>query len=89
METGEDIPALETIRRGVFHSPELKEGLVGTLLLAVVSTVGQVVVPIVVQQTLDRGLKGPSGPDVSFMVWMGVIAAVAIAATGLASYAMT
>jgi ATP-binding cassette subfamily B protein len=89
MDSGEDIAALETIRRGVFHSPELKEGLLGTLLLAVVSTMGQVVVPIVVQQTLDRGLKGESGPDVSFMVWMGVIAASAIAATGVASYAMT
>jgi ATP-binding cassette subfamily B protein len=89
MDSGEDIAALETIRRGVFHSPELKEGLLGTLLLAVVSTMGQVVVPIVVQQTLDRGLKGEGGPDVSFMVWMGVIAATAIAATGVASYAMT
>jgi ATP-binding cassette subfamily B protein len=89
MDSGEDIAALDTIRRGVFHSPELKEGLLGTLLLAVVSTVGQVVVPIVVQQTLDRGLKGENGPDISFMVWMGVIAATAIAATGVASYAMT
>jgi ATP-binding cassette subfamily B protein len=89
MDSGEDIAALDTIRRGVFHSPELKEGLLGTLLLAVVSTMGQVVVPIVVQQTLDRGLKGEGGPDVSFMVWMGVIAAAAIAATGVASYAMT
>ena len=89
MDSGEEIPALETIRRGVFHSPELKDGLAGTLLLAVVSTVGQVVVPIVVQLTLDKGINGANGPDVSFMVWMGIVAAVAIAATGLASYAMT
>jgi len=89
MDSGEDISALETIRRGVHHSPELKDGLAGTLALAVVSTVGNVVVPIVVQQTLDRGIKGPNGPDVGFMVWMGLIAAVAIGATGVASYAMT
>jgi ATP-binding cassette subfamily B protein len=89
METGEDLPALETIRRGVTHSPELKEGLAGTLALAVVSTIGNVVVPVVVQQTLDKGINGPDGPDVSFMVWMGLVAAAAIAATGLASYVMT
>jgi len=89
MDTGEDLPAIETIRRGVHHSPELTEGLVGTLALAVVSTAGQVVVPIVVQQTLDKGINGPNGPDVSFMVWMGLVAAFSIASTGLASYAMT
>ncbi len=50
---------------------------------------GQVVVPIAVQQTLDRGLNGPDGPDVSFTVWMGVLAALAIALTSAASYVMT
>ena len=61
VDSGEEIPALETIRRGMAVSPELREGLVGTLLLAVVSTMGQVVVPIVIQQTLDRGLGGTGG----------------------------
>ena len=55
---------METIRRGVGYSPELREGLGGTLVLAVVASLGQVVVPIAVQQTLDRGLNGPGGPDV-------------------------
>jgi len=88
MDTGEEIAALETIRRGVAHSPELKEGIGTTFALALVATVGQVVVPISVQQTLDKGL-GPAGPDVSFMVWMGLVAALAIVVTGAASYAMT
>ncbi len=71
MDSGEDIAAMETIRRGIEVSPELKEGLGGTLLLALVASLGQVVVPIVVQQTLDRGLNGPDGPDVSFTTLMG------------------
>jgi ABC-type multidrug transport system fused ATPase/permease subunit len=88
--SGDEIPAMETIRRGLAVSPELREGLVGTLLLALVSTMGQVVVPIVIQQTLDRGLGGTGGePDVSFMVWMGLVAAGAIVLTGIASYFMT
>ena len=37
-------------------------------MLAFVASIGQVVVPIAVQQTLDRGLNGPDGPDVSFTV---------------------
>ncbi|MFC6285636.1 ABC transporter ATP-binding protein [Nocardioides sp. GCM10027113] len=89
VDTGESIGAIATIRRGMRISPELSEGLGLTLVLAVVASLGQVVVPIAVQQTLDRGLRGPGGPDVSFVVWMGVAAAAAIALTSGASYLMT
>ncbi len=33
------------------------------------------IVPIAVQQTLDRGINGSDGPDVSYTVLMGVLAA--------------
>ena len=89
MDTGEDIAAIETIRRGVHFSPELKEGIGGTLGLAVLASVGQVIVPIAVQQTLDRGINGSGGPDVSYTVLMGVLAAFAVVLTSWASYAMT
>jgi ATP-binding cassette, subfamily B, bacterial len=89
MDTGEELHALETIRRGVHHSPELKEGIAGTLVLAVLASAGQVVVPIAVQQTLDRGLGDPAGPDVRFTILMGLLAGVAILLTSWASYAMT
>jgi ABC-type multidrug transport system fused ATPase/permease subunit len=80
---------METIRRGVHYSPELKDGIGGTLVLAVLASLGQVVVPIAVQQTLDKGIGADSGPDVSFTVWVGLIAAAAIVVTSWASYAMT
>ncbi|MDP3892403.1 ABC transporter ATP-binding protein [Nocardioides sp.] len=89
MDTGEEIAAIETIRRGIRYSPELKQGFLGTLALAVLATVGQVVIPIAVQQTLDKGINGPGGPDVSYTVWMGVVAAAAILLTGCASFLMT
>jgi ATP-binding cassette, subfamily B, bacterial len=89
MDTGEKIKALETIRRGIGYSPELREGIGTTLMLALVATVGQVIVPISVQQTLDRGISSPAGPDLGFMVWMGLFATVAIVVTGAASYVMT
>jgi ABC-type multidrug transport system fused ATPase/permease subunit len=89
LATGEDLGAMETIRRGLHHSPELRDGLAGTLLLAVIASSGQVVVPIAVQQTLDRGLNAPAGPDASFTVLLGLVAAVAVGLTAWASYAMT
>ena len=89
MDTGEDIAAMETIRLGMKYSPELREGLGWTLVLAIVASCGQVVVPIAVQQTLDRGLNGPGGPQIGFVVWMGLAAGLAVLATSLASYFMT
>jgi ATP-binding cassette subfamily B protein len=89
MDTGEDLAAIETIRRGVHFSPELKEGIGRTLALAVAASLGQVIVPIAVQQTLDRGINGPDGPDVSYTVLLCVVAGVAVLLTAWASYAMT
>ena len=89
MDTGESISAWQTIRRGVELSPELREGVGGTLALAVVSTLGRVVVPIAVQQTLDRGLGAAGGPDLGFMTSMAIVAALAIVVTTGASYFMT
>jgi ATP-binding cassette, subfamily B, bacterial len=89
MVTGEDLTAFATLRRGVALSPELVEGVRVTLLLAVVAALGQVIVPIAVQQTLDHGLRSGGGPDVGFTVRMGLAAAAAIAVTSTASYFMT
>ncbi|CAM3507057.1 ABC transporter ATP-binding protein [Nocardioides dubius] len=87
---GDDLRALETIRRGLSHSPELRQGLGVTLLLAVIATGGQVVVPIAVQQTLDNGLGGSGDAvDVGFVLRMGLLAGLAIVVTGVASYLMT
>ncbi|GAA3822490.1 ABC transporter ATP-binding protein [Nocardioides panacisoli] len=89
LDSGEDVGAIETIRRGVHHSPELKDGIGVTLLLAVLASVGQVIVPIAIQQSVDHGLRAPGGPDVTFTTWAAVAAAAAIAVTSWASYAMT
>ena len=89
MDTGEHIGGMETIRLGMKYSPELREGLGWTLVLAVIASCGQVVVPIAVQQTLDRGLNSPGGPRLGFVIALGVAAACVVLVTGVASYAMT
>ena len=87
--TGDEISALATIRRGLALSPELGEGLRTTLALAVLGTAGRVVVPIAVQQTLDKGINAPGGVDLGFVAQMAVLAAAAIALTGVSSFLMT
>jgi len=89
VDTGEDIGAIDTIRRGMAFSPELTEGIRVTLLLAVLASVGQIIVPIAVQQTLDHGLNADGGPNVGFTVTMGLVAGLAILVTSFASYLMT
>ncbi len=89
VDTGDEISARETIRRGLAFSPELSKGFGWTLLLAAIGTAGRLVVPISVQQTLDRGLNGPDGVDISFVTGMACLAALAIVATGVSSYFMT
>ncbi|MBX6355127.1 MAG: ABC transporter ATP-binding protein [Micromonosporaceae bacterium] len=66
-----------TLRRGLALSPELRTGLAGTLLLAVVSMAGRAAVPVAIQQGIDHGLRAAGGPD------MGVIGAVVAATVGV------
>ncbi len=89
VDSGDEITARETLRRGLAFSPELTEGFRTTLLLALVGTAGRLVVPVSVQQTLDRGINGPGGVDLAFVAKMAVVAALAILATGVSSYFMT
>ncbi len=89
MQTGETTGAWATLRRGVALSPELVEGLRLTTLLAVVATAGRVLVPIAVQQAVDRGIGAPGGPDAGFITLMVALTAFGILLTGLSSAWMT
>jgi ATP-binding cassette, subfamily B, bacterial len=80
--------AVQTIRRGLSYSPEIRAGLGFTLVLALVATAGRVVVPIAVQQTVDRGLLHPAGPDLGFVRWMCLTAGVAVLVTAGCAYLM-
>ena len=48
--------ALAVVRRGLAVSPELKDGLGLTLFLALVGAGGRVLVPVLTQQVIDRGV---------------------------------
>ena len=72
--------ALQTIRRGIELSPVLKRGLPVTLLLGLVATAGRIIVPVAIQQVLDRGLTA-GGVDLTFVMQMTALALVAVAVT--------
>jgi len=76
-----------TLLHALRLAPEFRAGLGVTLLLAVVSTAGRVVVPLAVQQTIDHGLNR-STPDLGLVRLTCSLAAVAVAVTAVANYLM-
>ena len=80
--------ALATLRRGLRMMPEFRRGLPATFALALIATAGRVVVPIAVQQTIDKGLTGPGGPDLGLVRELVLICAAVVVVTGVAVYRM-
>ncbi|RFU39026.1 ABC transporter ATP-binding protein [Actinomadura logoneensis] len=81
--------ALSTLRRGLRISPEFSAGLAGTLLLALVATAGRIVVPVAVQQVIDRGLGKDGGhPDLPFIRTAVALCAVGVLVTAVCAYLM-
>ncbi|MFI6510729.1 ABC transporter ATP-binding protein [Streptosporangium sp. NPDC050855] len=78
---------LATVRHGLSLTPEFRRGLAGTLALAVVATVGKIIVPIAVQQTIDTGLAGPT-PDLAYVRATVLVCAAAVVLTALCAYLM-
>jgi putative ABC transport system ATP-binding protein len=82
--------AWTTVRRGLALSPELRRGLPLTLTLAVAATAGRVVVPVAVQQTIDRGFGAATGAgvDVGFVTAMVAVGLLAVVLTAACAFLM-
>jgi ATP-binding cassette subfamily B protein len=80
--------AFATLAHGVRTTPEFREGIGVTLLLALVATGGRIVVPIAVQQTIDHGLNRPGSPDLHLVRIACGLAALAVLITAFANYLM-
>jgi ATP-binding cassette subfamily B protein len=79
---------LAIVRKGLRLSPEFTRGIGVTMLLALIATVGRIVIPIAVQQAVDHGFDAPGGVDAGEVRAMALLAALAVAATTLAAYTM-
>ncbi len=56
-----DAGAVAVLRRGVAATPELRQGIALTLVMAAVTAAGKLAVPVLIQQILDRGVLGDAG----------------------------
>ncbi|MEX2324522.1 MAG: ABC transporter ATP-binding protein [Nitriliruptoraceae bacterium] len=84
-----DVSAWDTLVRGIRMSPQLRVGLPVTMLLALIATAGRAIIPIAVQQTIDRGFgAGAGNVDLAMVGRIVSWSAVAVAITALASAAM-
>ena len=72
-----ELGAAATIGRGVRAVPELRRGLGGTVLLALVGAGGRVAVPITIQQAVDHGLQD-GDVQVGVVLRLGLLAAAAV-----------
>ena len=87
MDAPEDRGVVATLLHGLRLTPEFREGLPVTLLLALLATAGRVVVPVAVQQTIDKGLSGPT-PDTGLVRTAVLLAGLAVLVTAYANYRM-
>jgi putative ABC transport system ATP-binding protein len=53
--------ALAVLRRGLVVSPELRKGIRISMVFAAISAFGRLLVPVLIQQILDRGIISDSG----------------------------
>ena len=75
-----DAGAVAVLRRGLAATPELRQGVALTLLMAVVTAAGKLAVPILIQQILDRGVLGDDGYRPGFVYPACAVAAVVVLA---------
>lgn len=76
--------ATATILRGLREAPVLRRGLWVTFLLAAAGAAGRVVVPILIQQAIDRGIVGQDDVRVDLVGQLSVVGVVVVLLSGLA-----
>ncbi len=79
---------LQTLRRGLALSPELRWGLAGTLALALLATAGRVAVPVAVQLGIDHGIRAAGGPDMEVLTLIAAVTAGVLVVTVACTYLM-
>ncbi len=77
-EAGGGSGAMSVLRRGLRATPVLRRGLMLTVGMAVSVAVGRIVVPVLIQQILDRGVTGPQGFQPAFILWASAVALLVV-----------
>ena len=82
---GEEAPisTASALSRAFREAPALRRGLWVTVLLSILGTTGQLVVPMLVQQIIDNDLLGDGGPNLEAVVVKGGIALLVLGLAAL------
>ena len=78
MTTDTPMKTSTALARSFRIAPELRTGLVFTLVLAVIGTALQVVVPVVLQQIIDNEILGSGDVDTAAVLRRGGFAVIAV-----------
>ena len=76
--------AIVTIRRGLAVAPVLRNGLGLTFVLAAVGSAGRIVVPILIQQAIDKGIVGSGEVNVGLVAQLALLAGAAVCVAAVA-----
>ena len=80
-----DASVVQAIRRGLQEAPVLRQGLGLTWFYAALGAGGRVVIPILVQQAIDRGIVGEDDVRVGFVAACAGVGALAVLIAGWAN----
>jgi putative ABC transport system ATP-binding protein len=80
-----DAGAVDVLRRGLAVTPELREGLVLTAVLAIATAAGKLAIPVLIQQILGRGVLGDDGYRPGFVA----VACTAAVVLSIGLYALS
>ncbi|MGL4173383.1 MAG: ABC transporter ATP-binding protein [Actinomycetota bacterium] len=86
LETHSSASTFTTLQRALQLSPEFRRGAFVTLCLAVISVTGQIVVPLLVQQIVDRALAPGQSLDPWIVGWLLAGGFIAVVITAVSSY---
>jgi ATP-binding cassette subfamily B protein len=80
--------AWSTLRRGLAEASAFRRALPRIAALSLAATVGRIVVPIAIQQTIDRGLMGHDGVDFGLVRTLVIACLVAVTITAFSAFVM-
>lgn len=86
-DSAPDVGAMTVLRRGFRASPELRSGIWVTLAMASLAAAGRLVIPVLVQQVLDRGVIGDEGYQAGTVWGLSLVAMVVVVIVMVASRA--
>ncbi len=73
-----ELRTVDLIRRGLAVSPEIKQGLIPTVMLGVAVVASRLSVPVVVERAIDGGIAGDRSVDFDYIFGIAAAAAVAV-----------